>query len=130
MSDKTIKETTLLKDLEAMGAESLNPESYGELITIIEELKQARHLDLKVYFNESEYFIATSVEEATGLCIISFGSDYHTEDNCPFKALPPEHKMGIMVKDGKVSDGGTNTEKTCAEWIKFHGPGYLASVEF
>ena len=89
---------------------------------------------LAVYFNESEYFIGTSPEQAECDMINVFGTDYpfveDGEEPIPFQALPMDTKLILWVEDGKVSDGGNPVEKTCAEWIEFNGPGYLASVDF
>lgn len=45
--------------------------------------------------------------------------------------LPMDFKLHIWLdRDGKPSDGGTLTERTCAEWISSQGEGLLCTSEF
>ena len=88
---------------------------------------------LSVYFNKSEYFIATSKEAAEEQLLMVFGPDYivteENEEPMPFEALLMDTKLTLPVDNGVIADEGGLVEKTCAEWISISGPGYLASVD-
>ena len=84
-----------------------------------------------VYFNNQEYIVATSKEEAEEITKKTFGNDHlGHEAECEFYPLPQNDELTLLMENGKLSDGGEPTKKTAKEWIEFNGVGYLASVDF
>lgn len=88
-------------------------------------------MEKAVYFNDHDYVVANSAGEAVDIIKKTFGEDYlELEEDLEFTRLSNDHVLGLMMEDGKISDGGENVRKTCAEWMEINGIGYLASVDF
>jgi hypothetical protein len=71
-----------------------------------------------------DWVVAASADDATAVMAEQSGGDWDEAIKPAWLQLPDDEEMRITVEDeGKVA-------KTCAEWARENGRGFLASTEY
>lgn len=83
--------------------------------------------DLRVFKNTNiDWVIAASPDDADAV-VREHTGDLYDDDSLaaqPWVPMGDEEKLSIMIEDeGKVA-------KSCGEWVRAHGRGFLASTEW
>jgi hypothetical protein len=87
--------------------------------------------DLHVWDNGCDICIAATAEEAAAFLEEHLGEPSEVS----WSAVAPDHVLSFWTfdDDGSVAsdgdDGASVTERTAAEWITHHGPGYVGSLD-
>ena len=93
-------------------------------------------MTLRMYFNDNDWVIAESPEEATKLYIAHCGDPGIRDDEWGWVELPLDKVQKLWVtSDGTISapgegDGAVLVSMTVAEEIEKFGRGYVGSLDF
>jgi hypothetical protein len=81
---------------------------------------------LHVYCNDvTDWVISESAEEAEEMAIKELGYEPDDDEYLNFTQEPDDKVLSIWDEDGDIKDA-----KTCAEWCKSYGKGFLCSTEY
>ena len=88
---------------------------------------------MKVFFEGCDWVIAEDVDDAWKVWTEYCGEkreDYETEAGDFWEELPDDKEISITFDDYDEHAFPNPQKKTCAEWIKEKGRGFLCSTEW
>ncbi len=90
-------------------------------------------MTLHVFQSECDWVVAKSVDDAYKVMMETTGMSREELDEYVgdyFEQLPDEHELPIIDDVETPQDEWVRTVKTCAEWVKSEGRGFLCSTEY
>ncbi|MBA7542922.1 hypothetical protein ES705_35247 [subsurface metagenome] len=89
---------------------------------------------LSIFTNDYEWCIAYSLDDVFVAMKESVGATYEEEEREVWYEVSRDGKIKIwMTPDDQIAEPGQEgaeiVEKTCVEWIKLYGRGFLCSTE-
>lgn len=90
-------------------------------------------MTLHVFQSECDWVVAESLDDAFKVMLEHTGEtrkDLEEYDADYFEQLADDHKVSIIDDGDLPSAEWTRTTKTCAEWAKSDGRGFLCSTEY